>query len=145
MKNPIKLWKDICYRFAQQSKCQSRQVGCVIAQGNHFLGQGYNSAPIGSNCEDCVRCNNKAAPGTQLDLAICAHAEANAIGYCAHYGVRTEDADIYCTTGPCLECAKLIIAAGIKNVYYFEKYEPIETVELVNKMFKNADVGFFKI
>jgi len=46
------------------------------------------------------------------------HAEANAIAQAAKYGISTEGAKIYVTLEPCLSCLKLIISAGIDEVYY---------------------------
>lgn len=128
MKNPDRLWLDICYRFSDQSKCKSRHVGCLIVHEDRVIGQGYNGAPEGSSCEDCPRpkCRGETTEstgtGSNLDLAICAHAEANAIGYCARHGISTRGAILYCTTLPCSECAKLIVAAGIKEVVYDTTY-----------------------
>lgn len=133
MKNPMSLWHDIAYRFAEQSKCQTRKVGCIIVTPDQrLIGQGYNGAPAGSDCSNCRRCTRSVAKGgkpskkprsgTNLEAALCAHAEANAIGYAARSGIRTRDCTLYVTTRPCSECAKLIVAAGITEVVYFEDY-----------------------
>ena len=124
MKAPLKLWYDICKRFSEQSKCQSRQVGCLIVQDGHLIAQGFNGAPSGSSCKECPRCNGGLKPtGTQLEQAICTHAESNAIGYCARKGIHTEGATMYCLITPCSECAKLIIAAGISEIICFGEYD----------------------
>lgn len=123
MKDAAKLWKDIAYRFAQQSHCQSRQVGAILVnKHDHLIAQGWNGAPSGSSCRHCRRCNEPCNSGENLEKAICAHAEANLLGHCAKAGVATNGATLYCTTRPCSECAKLIIAAGIATVIYFEDY-----------------------
>ena len=127
MKSPEKLWRDVAYRFAQQSKCQSRQVGAIIVTpDNHMIGQGYNGAPVGSKCKDCPRCRNKVESGKGLDRAICTHAEANAIAYAAKVGFSTKNCTLYSTLKPCLECAKLIIGAGISRVVYYNDYDDPE-------------------
>jgi dCMP deaminase len=51
------------------------------------------------------------------------HAESNAIAKCARSVNSSEGADIYTTTSPCMECSKLIIQAGIKRVFYLDKYK----------------------
>lgn len=140
MKEPQNLWKDLVNRFAQQSKCKSRQVGCIIVKENHVIAEGWNGAPSKSSCDECPRpkCKGESqASGTALDLAICSHAEANAIGNCAKRGVATQGAYLYCTTFPCAECAKLIVAAGITRVCYDVEYP----AELSRQIFKNAGVG----
>lgn len=123
--NPEKLWFDICYRFARQSKCKSRQVGCILVKNNHMLLQGFNGAPIGSTCEECPRekCNGHGGnSGESLGNAICAHGEANLIGLCARYGVSSEGCTLYCTSHPCSECAKLLVSAGIIEIVYDQDY-----------------------
>ena len=141
MQNPEELWYDIAYRFARQSKCQTRKVGCIIVTPDeHMVGQGYNSAPKGSCCDACPRCTGSTLPrsGESLDLAICAHAEANALGYAARKGIAVEGCTLYCTTRPCLECAKLIVAAGIARVVYFEGY--VMRGDPVTDVFKSANI-----
>ena len=125
MKNPDKLWYDLIMRIGEQSKCHSRKVGCLIIFENRIIGQGYNGAPEGSDCSMCPRpkCQGTPTPsGTDLNLAICAHAEPNAIGYCARHGISTRGSTIYLPVMPCFECAKLIIAAGIIELVYGGSY-----------------------
>lgn len=123
MKHPDALWHDLVYRFAGQSRCRTRHVGAILVDSSgHVIGQGWNSAPSGSECRDCRRCNHGAVSGTALGAAICTHAEANAIGHCAMAGIATAGTTLICTTRPCAECAKLIIAAGVTFVRYFEEY-----------------------
>lgn len=50
------------------------------------------------------------------------HAEMEALLACARKGVSTKGATIYCTTFPCHNCAKHIIAAGIERVVFVEPY-----------------------
>lgn len=51
------------------------------------------------------------------------HAEMDALTSCARGGLSTKDATLYCTTFPCHNCAKHIIASGITRVVYIEPYE----------------------
>ena len=134
MKDPQKLFKDLVYRFSHQSKCKSRQVGAILVSDEHTIGEGWNGAPKGSTCDECPRakCRGESnqPSGAGLDQAICAHAEANLIGNCAKRGIATDQALLYCTTFPCAECAKLIVAAGISQVVYSVKY-PSPLSELI--------------
>jgi dCMP deaminase len=50
------------------------------------------------------------------------HAEANAIAFAAKYGTSIERADLYTTRIPCLNCAGMIINAGIKRVVWGEEH-----------------------
>ena len=139
MQNPEKLWYDIVYRFSEQSKCKSRHVGCVLVKNNHMLLQGFNGAPFGSTTDDCKRgkcCGGSGGSGGDLHLAICTHAEANLIGLCARYGISSDGCTLFCTSHPCSECAKLLVASGVVEVVYDEEY-PSETASLI---FKNAGV-----
>lgn len=155
MKDPVSLWSDIVYRFAGQSKCKSRRVGCAIVTPDQWLvGQGFNGAPVGSDCGTRPRCTRSGASpdgeagkplsGTNLDLALCARAEANAIGYAARTGIRTLGCTLYCTTRPCLECSKLIVAAGITEVVYFEEYRQGFTFDWAGDVLRMAGVNLRK-
>jgi deoxycytidylate deaminase len=75
------------------------------------------------------------------------HAEANAITRAARLGIATDGAYIYTTTLPCSECAKMIVASGIKKVYYVETYKADRTVKYLQdnkieliRMEKNENV-----
>lgn len=134
MKNPDKLWLDLIIRISEQSKCHGSHVGCLIVYENRIIGQGFNGAPEGSDCKDCPRpkCNGQPlVSGTDLNKAICAHAEANSLGYCARHGISTRGSTIYLTIHPCHECAKLIVAAGIVEVVYNQAYADDALAKLI--------------
>lgn len=144
MDNAIQLWIDLVKRFSKQSRCKSRQVGAIIVKDNFLIAEGWNSAPSGSTTKDCTRpnCTTKSGmSGACLQQAICVHAEANAIANCAKRGVSTDGASLFCSCLPCAECAKIIIGAGIKNVYYIDHYNS----DLSVMMFKNAKVKYEQI
>ena len=61
------------------------------------------------------------------------HAEANAITKLARSSNNSDGATIYITASPCIECAKLIIQAGIKRVVYGEKYRLTDGIELLER------------
>lgn len=137
MKNPDSLWHDTVYRFAQQSKCLSRQVGAILVDRyQHQMSQGWNSPPYGSTCDDCPRCKSKTESGKDLHLAICVHAEINAISHAARMGYSTDQSTLYCTTKPCAECTKAIISAGIVEVVYDVDYNS----PLTDKLLSNAKI-----
>jgi dCMP deaminase len=140
MRNPEQLWYDIVRRFAKQSKCQSRAVGAILVKDDSMIAEGWNSAPCGSSTEQCPRgkCAGKEASGTNLEQAICTHAEANAIANCAKRGVSTDNAIIYTTCFPCAECAKLIVSAGIKEVIYDKAYP----TDLSYIIFNQASINY---
>lgn len=57
------------------------------------------------------------------------HAEMDALTACGRAGVATSGATLYCTTFPCHNCAKHIVAAGISRVVYIEPYEKSKASE----------------
>lgn len=58
------------------------------------------------------------------------HAEMNAITDAARLGRATADAVLFCTTFPCHNCAKHIVAAGISRVVFIEPYPKSKALEL---------------
>jgi len=108
---------DIAERVAQRSTCPRRAVGAVIVKQKRILATGYNGAPSGmDHCVDvgCLMVDDHCVRTL--------HAEQNAIIQAAQFGVSTKGAEIYCTSSPCLSCAKMIINAGVEKVWYTEGY-----------------------
>jgi dCMP deaminase len=90
---------------------------------------GYNGTPSGmTNCLDggCTRCGDREQykSGTEYDLCLCVHAEANAIATAARFGVAIHDSVLYCTHQPCFSCSKELIQAGIMQVWFGEAWPP---------------------
>ena len=71
------------------------------------------------------------------------HAEANAITKLARSGNNSDGSTLYVTASPCIECAKLIIQAGIKRVVYGEKYRLTEGIDLLKRA--NIEIEFLNI
>lgn len=121
-----KYFIDIAKLAATRSTCTRRSVGAIIVKSNNILSTGYNGAPAGiKHCEEatCIRNVRGIPSGAQLDICIGLHAEQNAILQAAKNGVSIKDSTIYCTTHPCLMCAKMIINCGIIEVVYDEDYD----------------------
>ena len=109
--------------WAENSYCQRRQVGALVVKDKMIISDGYNGTPSGFEnvCEDD---NNVTKPYVL-------HAEANAITKLARSNNNSDGATIYITASPCIECAKLIIQAGIKRVVYGEKYRHTDGIDLL--------------
>ena len=92
--------------WAENSYCIRRQVGALIVKDKMIISDGYNGTPSGFEniCEDEV--TGKTKPYVL-------HAEANAITKLAKSANNGDGATLYITAAPCIECAKLIIQAGI--------------------------------
>jgi dCMP deaminase len=108
-------------------------VGAVIVKNRQILATGYNGPPPSSpHCIEQGYCYPGLANcGDSRELPSRAiHAEANAIAHAAKYGVSVSGASIYVTKEPCLSCLKMIIAAGMPQVFYEtpgnrEDYSPV--------------------
>ena len=107
--------------WAENSYCQRRQVGALVVKNKMIISDGYNGTPTGFEnvCEDE---NNVSKPYVL-------HAEANAITKLARSNNNSDGA----TISPCIECAKLIIQAGIKRVVYGEKYRLDDGIKLLER------------
>lgn len=111
--------------WAENSYCKRRQVGALIVKDKMIISDGYNGTPSGFEnvCEDE---NNVTYPYVL-------HAEANAITKIARSNNNSEGATLYVTDSPCIECAKLIIQAGIKRVVYSRQYRLDDGIQLLKK------------
>jgi dCMP deaminase len=109
--------------WAQNSYCKRRQVGALLVKDKMIISDGYNGTPSGfeNNCEDE---NNTTYPYVL-------HAEANAITKVAKSNNSSDGATLYVTSSPCMECAKLIIQAGIKRVVFYDNYHKADGIELL--------------
>ena len=111
--------------WAENSYCNRRKVGALIVKDKMIISDGYNGTPAGFEnvCED----------ENGLTKPYVLHAEANAITKIACSNNSSKGATMYVTTSPCIECAKLIIQAGIKRVIYSEKYRLEDGLDLLRK------------
>ncbi len=111
--------------WAQNSYCKRRKVGALIVKDRMIISDGYNGTPSGFEniCED----------ETGVTKPYVLHAEANAITKVAKSGNSSQGATLYVTASPCLECAKLIIQAGITRVVYKDEYRLTDGVDLLRK------------
>ena len=111
--------------WAKNSYCTRRQVGALVVKNNMIISDGYNGTPSGFEnvCEDD---NNVTKPYVL-------HAEANAITKLARSNNNSDGATIYITASPCIECAKLIIQAGIRRVVYGEQYRLTDGIDLLRR------------
>ena len=110
--------------WAKNSYCKRRQVGALLVKNNMIISDGYNGTPSGFEnvCEE----NGVTKPYVL-------HAEANAISKVAKSGNSSENATLYVTASPCIECAKLIIQCGIKRVVYKDEYRLTDGIDLLKR------------
>lgn len=132
---------EITRLVARRSTCLRRQVGALIVKDKNILATGYNGAPSGvAHCLDtgCLREQLGIPSGERHELCRGLHGEQNAIIQAAKHGTSIDGSLLYCTTQPCIICAKMIINAGISQVVYGEGY-PDRLTEL---MFEEAGIAF---
>lgn len=104
-------------------------IGAVIARGGRPFATGYVGAPAGMpHCLD-VGCDIDEARGGCIRTV---HAEANAIAFAAAEGVATREAHFYCTYSPCIDCAKLVVNAGISQYVYSKLYRDDRGLHLLH-------------
>ena len=128
----------------ERSTCIKQKVGAVLVKDKHIISTGYNGAPKGvTHCtkDTCLRLNLK--HGEKPYLCRGAHAEANAIAQAGYHGVSTKNSIIYCTHFPCMSCAKLLINAGVRKIYYRRDYEMDNKLKM--DLLKEAGVEIEKV
>lgn len=102
-----------------RSSCNRLHVGCVLVKDNRIISMGYNGFIQGAPHKSVVRNNHEIST---------VHAEQNAISYSAKFGVCIDKCDAYITHYPCINCAKILAASGIKKIYYHNDYKNDEEV-----------------
>lgn len=111
--------------WAENSYCVRRQVGALLVRDGMIISDGYNGTPMGFEniCED--------ESGKTKPYVL--HAEANAITKVAKSSNSSLGATLYITASPCIECAKLIIQAGIVRVVYCDSYHSSDGLDLLQR------------
>jgi dCMP deaminase len=120
-----KSYIEMAHVWAKNSYCERRKVGALIVKDRMIISDGYNGTPSGFEnvCED----------ESGITKPYVLHAEANAITKVAKSNNSSEGATLYITDSPCMECAKLIIQAGISRVVYSNKYRITEGLDLLER------------
>lgn len=111
--------------WAENSYCERRKVGALMVKDRTIISDGFNGTPAGFEnvCED--------KDGNTKTYVL--HAEANAITKVARSNNSSEGATLYITASPCLDCAKLIIQAGIHRVVFNELYRITDGIDLLKR------------
>lgn len=111
--------------WAENSYCVRRKVGAIIVKDSMIISDGFNGTPSGFEnvCEE----------ESGMTKPYVLHAEANAITKVARSNNSSQDATLYVTASPCLECSKLIIQSGIKRVVFNELYRLSDGIDLLKR------------
>jgi dCMP deaminase len=126
-------FKEIVQVTAKRSPCDRLHVGCLLVADNRIISQGYNGFLPGCAHISVVRDGHEQAT---------VHAEQNAIADCAKRGVVCAGASAYITHYPCIICARILFAAGIKSIKYINDYK---NDELVAQLAAQMDVSIIRL
>ncbi|CAM2827739.1 ComE operon protein 2 [Fructilactobacillus fructivorans] len=102
---------------ASRSTCNRRSVGAVLVRNKRVIACGYNGSVSGD-----VHCIDKGCYLVDGHCQRTIHAEMNAILQCAKFGESTDNAELYVTDVPCLQCTKMLLQAGIVKIKYLRNY-----------------------
>lgn len=130
-----KYYIKVAQLCAKNSYAIKLQVGAIIVKDGQIMSDGFNGTPCGFE----NKCEVKSMDGSLHTLSYVLHAESNAILKCAKYGRPTNGSTLYITHSPCIECAKLIIQAGIVRVVYLDVYKTIDGIVILRKSGINVE------
>lgn len=125
---------SIASSLSALSTCDRAAVGAVITREGRCVSWGYNGAPPGlPHCSE--NDHGYAVPNPErgtIDISLprrgdtgcrnATHAEANALAYAARQGISTDGGTLYVSVAPCVNCSRLLIAAGIERVVFYREY-----------------------
>ncbi len=123
--------------MASRSNCERLNVGCVIVTAgdrkNRLVAAGYNGFLPGTPHVSRLRDNHEQAT---------VHAEQNAIADAARRGSSVDGCVAYVTHFPCINCAKILAAAGLAEIKFHEDYN---TDQFVAPILSDAGVKLTKL
>ena len=148
--------------YAELSSATRLHVGCVVVKDNTIIGIGYNGMPSGWDnvCEDIEYVTKEECLNTDLQMKEYGfselahgwarkitkrevlHAETNALAKIARSTNSSEGASLFVTHEPCLNCAKIIHQAGIKEVFYRNEYP---SANGGTQFLKNCGIDVYKL
>lgn len=140
----IDYFMNIAWMASTRSTCLRRRVGAVAVKDRRVLATGYNGAPPGlAHCAEtgCLRERLAVPSGQRQEICRAVHAEQNVILQAATHGVDLRGAEIFCTTHPCVTCAKMLIGCGVRRIWHCEGYPD----DLSAQMLREAGVVAEKI
>jgi dCMP deaminase len=121
--------------FADLSHAKRLHVGAIVVKDDRIISIGYNGMPAGWD-NDCEYKHYSLGNPDDFELKTkpeVLHAEMNALMKLAKSNESGNNASIFVTHSPCIECAKGIYQAGIKEVYYNETYRSDDGLNFLKK------------
>lgn len=158
----LQTFMAVAAQISQLGTCDRKRVGAVFIRDGRCISWGFNGAPEGlPHCEDnnhgwlpewedaAAHYQNEKGedPHEAMDSADqsvenwikdigcknATHAEANALAFAARSGISTDKSTLFVTVSPCGACARLLIASGVKTIYYLEEYRDTAGLELIRE------------
>lgn len=119
-----------------------RRVSAALKNQDGLMSIAHNS-PVGSEHKVWIEGDPRSTSkkGQDLERSLEIHAEARIISEAAKNGIKTEGSEIFVTTFPCPNCAKLIVESGIKTCYFIEGYAMLDSQDI----FYENDVEIVRI
>lgn len=122
-----KYFSELALLVSKRSPCHRLHVGCVLVKDKHIISTGYNGFLPGAEHESIVVDGHEQAT---------VHAEQNCIADCAKRGVSVDGSVAWITHFPCINCFKVLVAAGVKEIYYLNDYKNSEIVVKLSRELK---------
>lgn len=129
--------------ISKKANCIKGKVGAILVKNNKIIAEGTNSVPEGIEpCteETCIRKKLKLKSGEKQELCFVVHAEQNALLDALKKKIEVKGSILYVTKQPCIICAKMLINAGIKKIYYIKAYPDLYS----ERMLKEAGVDIIQ-
>lgn len=123
-----------------RSPCTRLHVGCILVKNNRIISAGYNGFLPGAIHQSII----KTEGNTNHEQAT-VHAEQNAIADCSNRGVSTKGAIAYITHYPCINCFKMLVAAGITEIKYLHDYKNDINIEKIIYSMIDKNININKI
>ena len=128
------LFATIVKLVSYRSSCAKTKQAALITKNSRIVSLGWNGPPSGDiNCIEMTNGEGVCGKDTSGSCRLAIHCEQNAISYSARNGINPEGSTMYITMTPCISCARLIIASGIKKVKYLEEYRLTEGLDFLKK------------
>lgn len=140
------MFMQIAALVAQQSKCISYKVGCLIVKDGRIVTMGYNGTPSGFiNCSEEFGNLDMSVPENRekhhaFSEKYEIHAEQNSILFAAKNGVSIDGATVYTTVQPCYTCLKMFCQSGIRRIVYGIPYDKAIYDKEIMKLIKQSDI-----
>lgn len=151
----INYYLNIAETVAERGTCLRNNYGSVIVKNDEIISTGYTGAPRGrTNCLDlgyCMRKKCKMPSGKGYEKCRSVHSEQNAIISASRnemlsatmylVGINKRNGEYVNDNEPCSYCKRMIINAGIKDIYMRDSKEKYRH-EYVEEWIKNDDTIF---